>query len=562
MPLGVVPICVYFSLLLIGPLCLLVLYSFWKASFFAVDHTLTLNNYFRVLNSALYLHILLKTLGCSVLVSAISVIVGYAMAYAIVFRMKVWGPRILVLIMVTLLASYIVRLYAVTTILGTNGLLNQALIALGVITEPLTFLLYGYFAIVITLIYVYLPFAVLPIYAALQGIDKRLLEASRDLGCGALRTFLKVTLPLSIRGVRLAFAFCFILAAADYIAPRIVGGMNGQMIGAIIANQFGGASDYPFGAALSVSMIVGFAVVLGTIHGCGRLVAAISHRLPRRRLSNSATDGLRVLPTIPVSETVTIIALIFLFAPLLTVFVFSFNNTPNPGLPFNEFTLKWYIEIVNRVDFHRVLRTSLFVCAMAVAGGLIIGIPTALAMAKKNFLLKGLLGLLVFSPMAVPGVVMGVALLATFVTIGIRLGVATSIAAHILLVTPFIVLVTRAGIEKMDPRVEEAARDLGSSPARVFRTVTLPVLTPSLIGAAVLAAAISLDELLVTNFTIGSQATIPVWLSSQMRTGLTPAFNAVSVLVLAGSLALISSASFAIRLRRSMQLSAALGEAR
>ena len=104
----------------------------------------------------------------------------------------------------------------------------------------------------------YLPIAVLPIYAGLQGIDRKLFEASRDLGLRPVRTFFRITLPLSLHGVRTAFTFCFILAAADCVAPRMVGGLDGQMIGSIIADQFGDASNYPFGATLSIAMIVDF----------------------------------------------------------------------------------------------------------------------------------------------------------------------------------------------------------------------------------------------------------------------------------------------------------------
>jgi len=148
--------------------------------------------------------------------------------------------------------------------------------------------------------------------------------------------------------------------------------------------------------------------------------------------------------------------------------------------------------------------------------------------------------------------------LTTFVSTGIRLGIATTMAAHILLVVPFIVLVARTRLEKMDVRIEEAGRDLGSPPLRVFRTVTLPMLTPSLLGAGLLAAAISLDDLLVTNFTIGVNATVPVWIASQMRVGLTPALNAVSVFMLVGSVSLIGLAAAVIRLRRSMRFTAVL----
>ena len=557
-PLGMLPFAGYFSLFLLAPLCLLILYSFWEASFFAVTRELTLHNYIRFAASPLYVSILMKTFACALLVALICTLVGFAIGYAIVFRLRVWGPRLLVLVMATLLSSYIVRLYAVTTILGTNGLINQSLLALGVIQEPLSFLLYGYFAIVITLVYVYLPFAVLPIYAGLQDIDKQLLEASRDLGRGGIGTFFKITLPLSMRGVRTAFAFCFILSSADYVAPRLVGGMNGQMIGAIISDQFGGASNYPFGASLAVTMIVGFALILSGLLGLEKLARRIARRSRRRPARAPASFG---MPNVPVAETVTFLALIFLLAPLVTVFFFSFNDTQNPGIPFTGFTLHWYADIAQRSDFHRVLRTSLGIVLATVMGGLMIGVPAAISLSRREFLLKRPLGLLVFGPMAMPGIVLGVALLTTFVFMQIRLGVAPTTAAHILLVVPFIVLVVTARLEKMDPRIDEAASDLGSGPLRVFRTVTLPLLAPSLLGSAVLAAAISLDELLVTNFTIGAQATVPVWISSQMRTGLTPALNAVAILMLIGTVGLIALAQAAIRVRRSFRASDAVQSA-
>ena len=535
-PDGAVPATLYLCLLLIIPLSVLVTYSFWKADFFSVTRTFTLENYAQLIDGPIFLAILRKSLLASLLASAISVFIAYQIAYAVVFKFTAWGPRILVLILASLLSSYIVRLFALTTILGTNGILNKALISLGVIVEPLEYLLYGYPAIIITLVYVYLPIAVLPIYAGLQGIDRKLFEASRDLGLGPIRTFFRITLPLSLRGVRTAFAFCFILAAADYVAPRMVGGLDGQMIGSIIADQFGGASNYPFGATLSIAMIIGFAIVLGGCFVIERAIVAIV-RLPIWRGITRFTQ-IR-LPDVPVTETVTLLSLVFLFAPLLTVFLFSFNDTPNPGLPFSGFTLHWYGDVIRNAEFHRVLKASLKIAATGVLGAMALGIPIAIILVRRHFYLKKSVSLLVFAPMAVPGVVIGVALLATFVTLEIRLGLATAAAAHVMLVLPFVVQVVRARLEKVDERVEEAARDLGSSAFRALRTVTIPILLPAILGAGILSAAVSLDELLVTNFTIGRDATIPVWIASQMRTGLTPALNAVAIMMMVGTLGMI-----------------------
>ncbi len=555
---GAVPLILYFAVLLIAPLGMLVAYSFWKAGFFAVTPTFTVQNYARLLNSPLYIQILIKTLACSLAVAGVVVVVGFAIAYAITYRFRRWGPRILVMIMASLLSSYIVRLYALTTILGTNGLLNQALLTLGIIHEPLSYLLYGYFAIFLALSYVYLPFAVLPMYSGLQGIAPNLLEAARDLGSGPVRVFLDVTLPLAMRGISTAFVFCFILASADYVAPKLVGGLSGQMIGAIIADQFGGASNYPMGAAISIAMVLGFVVALCAVSLIKTLCSRIWRlRAWRGRRGAAGRSGF-VIPSLPWSETITILALLVLFAPLLTVAVFSFNAARNPGLPFTGFTLHWYVDVARSPAFQHVLHTSLVICAAAVAGGLLIGLPAAMALARARFALRGFVGLLVYGPMGVPGIVIGVALLATFVFTGVRLGILGTAAAHILLVTPFIVIVIRTRLEKMDRRIEEAARDLGSSPERVFRTVTLPILMPSLVGAGILAAAISLDELLVTNFTIGAQATVPVWISSQMRIGLSPSLNAVAVMMLLGSLGLIGAAALVVQMRRSSRLSSTL----
>lgn len=532
-PGGAVPAALYLGLMLIVPLSILVAYSFWKADFFSVTRTFTFENYVRLVDSPVFLSIIQKTLLTALIVSAIVVLVAFQIAYAVVFKLRVWGPRILVLILASLLSSYIVRLFAWTTILGTNGILNKALMSAGVIAEPLEYLLYGYPAIIVTLVYVYLPIAVLPIFAGLQGIDRRLIEASLDLGFGPVRTFFRVTLPLSMRGVRTAFAFCFILAAADYVAPRMVGGLDGQMIGSIIADQFGGASNYPFGATLAVAMIFGFGVVLGVCLVVERIVVWISE-LPLWRGTARIS-----LPDVPLTEVVTLLSLVFLFAPLLTVFVFSFNDTPNPGLPFSGFTLHWYGDVASSPAFHQVLTTSLKIAVICVIGAMVLGVPAAIALGRRRFALQRPFGLLVFAPMAVPGVVIGVALLATFVTLEIRLGIATAAAAHVMLVIPVVVQVIRARLEKVDARIEEAARDLGSSPLRTFRTVTLPILAPAILGAAILSAAISLDELLVTNFTIGRDATIPIWIASQMRTGLTPALNAVAIMMMAGTLGMI-----------------------
>ena len=131
LPPAAAPLVFYFLLLLALPVGLLILYSFWTADFFAVEPIFTLENYEHIVTDVLFLPLILKTFGIAYLTAAVITVVGFAVAYAITFRFRIWGPRMLIMIMATLLSSYIVRLYALTTILGTNGIMNQALIALG-----------------------------------------------------------------------------------------------------------------------------------------------------------------------------------------------------------------------------------------------------------------------------------------------------------------------------------------------------------------------------------------------------------------------------------------------
>lgn len=561
LPLTLSPLVLFLVGMLVLPVCVLLLYSVWRADFFAVERTLTLSNYTNVFTDDIYWKLILKSLGIGLLCASLMVVFGFAMAYAMTFRLGRWGPRILVLVMATLLSSYVVRIYAWKTILGTNGLLNEALMRLGMISEPLGFLLYGYFAIVVTLTYVYLPMVVLPLYAGLQDIDPRVLEASRDLGATPGETFRRVTLPLAMPAVRIAFAFAFVLASSDYLTPNLVGGLSGQMVGNVIADQFGGSSDYPQGAALSVALVGGFAVVLASLGLLARGGRLVLGRRPGRAARRSSRFG-GVLRRVPWSSVATGGLLLYLLAPLLVVVVFSFNDSDVPGIPFRGFTTGWYAQVLQAGDFHRVLSTSVSVAGAAVGIALLIGVPASFALVRRRFAASRAIGLGIYGPIAVPGVVIGVALLTTFVYLNVILGVRTTIFAHALLILPYVVLVVRARLASMDARIEEAGRDLGARPTRVFRTITLPQIVPALLGAGILGVAISLDELVVTNFTIGASATIPTWVFGQMRTGLTPAVNAVAVLLLVVPLCLTGLAALLLRLRSANRIARTIGASR
>ena len=182
----------------------------------------------------------------------------------------------LLLITIPFWSSYLLRVFAWKLILGFNGVMNSALLSVGLIDAPLTFLLYNEFAVVLTLAHAWAPFAILPIYVSIQKIDRSLLEAATDLGNSRLQRFLRVTLPLTIPGIIAACLIIFIPTVGDYVTPSLVGGSDGKMIANLIQVQFGAANNWPLGATLSLlaMMAVGFVAIVFVLaaNGLGRRI--------------------------------------------------------------------------------------------------------------------------------------------------------------------------------------------------------------------------------------------------------------------------------------------------
>jgi spermidine/putrescine transport system permease protein len=234
------------------PLIVLLTLSFWIQEYLDFIRTFSLKNYLDFFQKPIYTKILFKSIRMSGMVTIVTVLLAYPMAYYIAFRVKhnklIW----LILITVPFWTSYLLRVFAWKIMLGYNGVINSGLKALGILSEPLEFLLYNPTAVVITLAHAWAAFAILPIYVSLEKIDRSLLEASRDLGENTFMTFMRVTLPLSLPGVIAASLLVFIPTVGDYVTPSLVGGPRGIMIGNIIQSMFGKAQNWPLGAAISV----------------------------------------------------------------------------------------------------------------------------------------------------------------------------------------------------------------------------------------------------------------------------------------------------------------------
>ncbi len=248
--------------LFVVPLAAMLLFSFRAGTSGAARETWTLANYASFLGNGSYQRLLLNSTLTAVITALGAIALAYPLAYYLAFGA---GPRrmtLLTLIILPAWTSYLLRILAWRVILGSNGLLNSLLLSLGLVREALPILLYSPTAVVVTLIYVWIPFATLPIFATLERIDRSQIEAAGDLGCTPWQVLRWVIFPLSLPGVISAFLFVFIPTLGEYVTPLLVGGARGIMYGNIIQDQFVRALNWPMGALLSVVMLLVALLVL------------------------------------------------------------------------------------------------------------------------------------------------------------------------------------------------------------------------------------------------------------------------------------------------------------
>lgn len=254
------------------PYALMLTYSFYTKKFPLFVPDFQFGNYLALIEDIQYRQVFLRTLKIALLVSALSLLLAYPVAYCLVFKIRSARLRLglYMAIIVPLWVSYLLRAYTWKTILGSQGVLNSFLVWTGILAQPTDLFLYSQLAIVITLVHIFIPFMFMPIFTSLEKIPRSLIEASHDLGVGRLWTFMKVTLPLSAPGIVAGITFTFCLSFGDFIAPFLVGGPDGFMIANIVQSQFGTALNWPLGSAISMAIL---AIVL--------LVITISDRFER-----------------------------------------------------------------------------------------------------------------------------------------------------------------------------------------------------------------------------------------------------------------------------------------
>jgi ABC-type spermidine/putrescine transport system permease subunit II len=245
--------------------------------------------------------------------------------------------------------------------------------------------------------------------------------------------------------------------------------------------------------------------------------------------------------------------MLFLYAPIAVIALFSFHSTASLSFPFEGFSTKWYSGLFSSSDFMQSLKSSLIVASSTAVLTTILGTLSALALMRIGGRFKTAFGFLNFAPIALPGLFLGIALVILFSIMGLQRSLLTVTIGHTLFTLPFFVESVRSRLQYFDLSFEEAARDLGATPLMTFRLVTIPIIGPTIIGAAILTVALSLDEFLITVFVSGNDTTLPVMILSMMRRAATPMINAASVFMLVVTVLIIGVAGLFMNLRRIRQ---------
>ena len=507
----------------------------------------------------------LRSFEYAALATIAALLIGYPLAYFIAFRGGKWRNAMLLAVIAPFFVTYLIRTLSWETILSDSGFVVSTLKTVGILGEDGR-LLDTTFSVVAGITYNFLPFMILPLYASLERIDHRLLEAGYDLYGRRRDVFLRVTLPLSMPGVVAGSLLTFIPSAGDFINAELLGTPNQYMIGNVIQSRYLEIGDYPTAAALSFILMArdaGDRADLGAHRGhrgaAGRRGGgALDERpAPARRHGGrgepeagatrprAAAPGGRRAPRRGKLldwglNLYALLALLYLLVPIAVILVFSFNNPVGRfNFVWQEFSFEAWTDPFGVPGIGDALLTSVEIAALSTLAATALGTITALALVRYEFKGRAPVNFFIFVPLATPEVVLGAALLSMFLNFLVATGFGTILIAHIMFNLSFVIITVRSRLIGFDRSLEEAAQDLGATAWQTFRLITLPLIMPGVVSAALLAFALSIDDFVITNFNAGSTITFPLFIWGAARVAVPPQIYVIASMIFLVTLALM-----------------------
>ncbi|BCB89422.1 ABC transporter permease subunit [Phytohabitans suffuscus] len=472
----------------------------------------------------------LRVLGRTLLVALVVSVLGALLAYPYAYAMTLVGPTmravLVTIVLVPFWTSMLARNFAWILLMQDGGVIQWLLQPFGHLT-----LLGSTLAVGISMTQVLLPFLVLPMYSAMEQIDRRLMAAGQSLGATRARSFRKIYLPLSMPGVVAGLSLVFVLALGFYVTPALLGSTRNAMIAQVINVRTKELLDFGGAGAMGVLLLAVTLLVLGLSRRLagqqGTAVAAAGAPAARNRDRGNQPSEVR-----PWLKVYTVVVAILLVAPTLVVVPMSFSSGRTFQFPPKGWSLQWYERLFTSPEWTAAIFNSVQVGLFTAVFATVLGTTAAMGLARLAPRWRGPLNGFLLSPLIVPHILVALVVFAAFLQVGLNGTLFGIILAHTAMAIPFVVIAVTARLQGMDARLTGVAASLGATPFSTFRRVTLPLLLPGILSGAVLAFVTSLDEVVIALFLQAPGAiTLPVQMFNSVTVQIDPTISAASSLM-------------------------------
>ena len=543
------------------------------------DPQFTLVHYLEILKHPVYARVIWNTIEVSFLVALACVILGYPVAFCLGNYESKWTKALLYAVLLPFWISVLIRTYAWMILLGRFGIINEFLKSWGLVDKPLE-LMFNRLGVCVGLVYVLLPYAILPMLSVMRGIDRTLLRAAVSLGSTSWETFRHVFFPLSLPGVGAGFLLTFIMCSGAFITPALMGGSHETVITMSIETQLNLVRSWGFASALSVLLLTavltlfylfarffGIGVLLGGLNGSQTAHEGLEGKyafrgiIPRRLLRNerllsareqffrhiqTGADRVRAflsastpafLHGIPWGRIGLVvfcsIMFCFLVIPVCIVVPIAFSNDTMLHFPPRSWGYGLFHQYFMSSNWMRATWNSFRVAVPVMFLATILGTSAAYSLVRGKFRIKACLFALLFSPLIIPHIVSAVSTYLFFAKLKLIGTVSGLVLAHTVLAIPYVIIVMTSAIGGLDERLEQASMSLGASRVRTFLHVTLPLIRPGIVTAMLFAFIASFDELITAMFISGMSAiTLPKQMWDGIRDEINPIIAAVAALLI------------------------------
>lgn len=475
-----------------------------------------LANYAELLSDPLYQTVLQNTFVVAIVATAATLLLAYPVCFFLSRLPGGWGSGLLLLALFPFWTSILVRLFAFTQILPPFGLM------------------YTTTATVIGMVYYLLPYMIAILYASMLSIDDELISAARTLGANMLQALARVFVPLTRPGVMVGVTMVFVISLGFFLTPALLGGGADLTVATYIQQQVNIAR---WGTASSMGTVL-LVLTLVIYFGANRLFAGREVALigAGSQKGVSRTEKLRFTWPVGVGLGFTLAVFFFLLAPLVVVVMLSFTHTTYLVFPPAGFSGRWYARFFGDADWLASAWLSFQVAGLTAIIATALGLLTALGLVRGNLPGRQLVAALFVAPLIVPVILIAIALFDLANRLHLVGTVAAYVAGHTLLALPITVMIASNALRAMGTELEQAARTLGASRSRAFRSVTARMIAPSLAVAAVFAFVTSWDEPVIALFLSTGRTTLPVHIFNHIQTEVTPTVAAVSTMLMAAVL--------------------------